>query len=67
MKEEALRRSIALSFETAIEGAKALRELDGNVSVVLWGKRWNTDDLIRLLDLFRRRALWSGRTSQSSP
>ncbi len=62
MKEEALRRSIATSFERAMEGAKALRELDGNVTVMMWGKEWSTRDLEKLLELFRRRVLWTGRT-----
>ncbi len=62
MKEEAVRKSIALSFRHAREGAKALRELDGKVSVMLWGKMWSTDDLEKLLELFERAVVWRKRT-----
>ena len=64
MRDDALRRSIALSFERAREGARALRKLDGNVSVMLWGKVWSTKDLEKLLELFERVVLWEKRKSQ---
>ena len=54
MKEEALIKSIRSKFEEAIEATKALRELKGNQSVMLWGKQWSTYDLEKLLELFSR-------------